>query len=141
MSAVVLDNSILVAWVLGEPSPLVEQVIDDLATAAGHVPALWPYELANVLVVAQRRGRITASHAARAVALVRGLDLTVEPVEPARVLEHVAELALKHGLTAYDAAYLDLAMRLGAVLATLDADLARAARACGVAPRTVESAI
>ncbi len=140
MSAIVLDNSVLVAWVLGEPNNLVERVLDELATATGHVPAVWPYEFANVLVVAQRRQRISASQAARAVALVRGLNLAVEPLEAARTLEHVAELALAHGLTAYDAAYLDLAMRLGAGLATMDTALARAARTSGVAVRTLDSA-
>lgn len=133
MSAVVLDNSVLVAWVLGETHPTVDAAIALLATHQGHVPLLWAWEFANVLVVSQRRKRITPAQAAQAAAIVQGLALEVESQASAHILGQVTALALAHQLTAYDAAYLDLAMRLGATLATLDEALLRAAAACGVA--------
>lgn len=132
MKTVVFDNSVLAAWVLGEETPGVEQAIALLADHEGHVPSLWSWEFANILVVSQRRGRITPAQAAQAAAIVQGLGLRVEHIAPEHVLSQVASLALAYGLTAYDAAYLDLAMRLGATLATLDAALIRAAASCAV---------
>lgn len=132
MSAIVLDNSVLVAWVLGEASPTVDAAIALLADCQGHVPLLWAWEFANVLVVSQRRKRITPAQAAQAAAIVQGLGLEVEQPLPGHVLGQVTALALAHNLTAYDAAYLDLAMRLGATLATLDEALLIAAAACAV---------
>lgn len=132
MNAVVFDNSVLAAWVLGEDAPGVERAIGLLVDHEGHVPSLWSWEFANILVVSQRKRRITAAQAAQALAIVQGLGLKVESTAPEHVLTQVTCVALAHGLTAYDAAYLELAMRLGATLATLDTALLRAAVTCAV---------
>lgn len=129
---VVIDNSVLVAWALGEPSSHAEAVISSLAEVQASAPAIWPLELANALVVAERRGRITEGQMLQIRDLIAGLPIEVVPQLTQRVLSDVLLLARAHRLSTYDAAYLDLAMSLGAELATLDVKLREAARVAGV---------
>jgi predicted nucleic acid-binding protein len=96
------------------------------------VPAIWPIELANVLANAERRGRIAASDIAEFLALIAPLDIQVDAETAARGLREILAVARHEALSAYDAAYLELAMRLGLPLATRDARLADAARHVGV---------
>ena len=100
-------------------------LLDDEAVA----PALWPLEIRNILVVNERRGRIDG---ADADAFLRDLDRLPIRVRHDTDMRAVLLLARKHQLTAYDAAYLDLAVRTSAALATLDGTLARAAGEEGV---------
>lgn len=93
------------------------------------VPALWPLEIRNILVVSERRGRIET---ADADAFLRDLDRLPIRVRHDTDLRALVALAGKHQLTSYDAAYLDLAMRTSATLATLDGSLVRAALEEGV---------
>lgn len=87
--------------------------------------------MANFLVVAERKGRITPADAARAFELVWSLPIEIEP--PGLTSINASRLlAMEYGLTAYDSCYLELARRLALPLATLDRDLASAARKCGV---------
>lgn len=117
----VLDSSVALAWVLpDESSPAADAVIERLAVEAAVVPALWPFEIANVLVVAQRRGRLTAKHAAAALGHLRALPIEIDAAAPDDRLPAILSLAERLDLTAYDAAYLELAQRLDAPLATLD---------------------
>lgn len=129
----VLDNSIVIAWALGEPSPQAESVIASLAHARAIVPSLWPLEVANALVTAERRGRISEGHLLQLRDLIAELPIEVAGQTTQRVLGDVLQLARAHGLSAYDAAYLELAIRCGGALASLDNRLAEAARAAGVA--------
>lgn len=87
---------------------------------------------ASVTLAAERRGRITAADAGRFVHLVRSLPIVVDPVARVRVFDATVALARKHGLTTYDAACLELAVRLGVPLATLDGELRAAAETEGV---------
>lgn len=130
---VVIDNSVVVAWALGETSAYAEAVIASLADVRAVAPALWPLELANALVMAERRGRLTQSQMLQVRDLVAALPIAIEVQPPQRILGDVLLLARAYRLTAYDAAYLDLAIGLGAALATLDAKLREAARSAGVA--------
>lgn len=105
-------------------------VPDEPGTVA--VPAHWPLEVANGLLVAQRRGRMTDADAAEARTLLWALPLEVVAVATSEALGAVSDLAREHGLTSYDAAYLELALRTGAKLGTLDDAVKRAATAVGV---------
>ena len=122
----VLDCSAAAAFLLGESGGQgVEQLILDTAEAGGvlFVPPLFWYELLNVLTVAERRRRVSGE---LSVSLRREADLLpVETVAPPTALERrrIHELARRHGLTAYDAAYLELADRLEGRLRTLDPHL------------------
>jgi predicted nucleic acid-binding protein len=112
-----------------EITPTLEEARRRLATGGALVPALWWFEIRNSLVVAERRGRVDASQSAEILAQLEALPVRYDR-EPES--EAVLALARAHRLTVYDAAYLELALRLGATLATLDGQLARAAQAAKV---------
>ena len=97
-----------------------------------HVPGLWPLEVANALLVGERRGRTTAADAAHFLAILSAFPITVDDETVARAWADTMHLARAHNLSAYDAAYLELAMRRGLPLATLDDKLKAAAVAVGV---------
>ena len=128
MNGIVLDCSAALALFLDdEQPPLAIALLDVLADVEIWIPSLWHCELANALLVAQRRRRLVPARARQILAQAARLPLKIEGTAadtPARLFE----LAAAHGLTAYDAAYLDLAQRRALALATLDARLAKAAR-------------
>jgi predicted nucleic acid-binding protein len=93
---------------------------------------LWSLEVANVLVVAERRKRLTEAQMIRAVALLQALPIDVDEATAQRALGATLTLAREHSLSAYDAAYLELAMREGLFLATVDEKLLRVMSQCGV---------
>ena len=96
------------------------------------VPPLWTYEVANGLMMARKRGRITPAESTQAQGLLRSLSIEVANRDVLRELARLVELGERFGLTAYDAAYLLLAMETGCALATNDAALKAAAAAAGV---------
>jgi predicted nucleic acid-binding protein len=125
----VVDTSIVMSWCFqDETSPLADFVLDSLVKAAAFVPAVWPLEIGNVLLVAERRRRLNESGTARFLSLLSDLPIVVEQEPPERMFKEILALAREHKLSSYDASYLDLAMRKGLALATLDGDLAAAAR-------------
>jgi predicted nucleic acid-binding protein len=129
----VLDCSITMAWCFAdEADGYADAVLDLLPGAEALVPAIWPLEVANVLLVAERRKRINEAQLARLVELLRSLPVIVDRGTLDRVMGAVLPLAREHKLSAYDAAYLELAMREGIPLATRDDRLAEAAHRCGV---------
>ena len=131
--AFVVDASVSAAWLLpDEATPATEAALLATATHAAWVPALWLLEMGNLLLNAQRRKRIGADKRIALAAAAAALRLKVdrEPVS----LVTLDALAARHGLTAYDAAYLELALRRGLPLATLDADLLAAMLSAGVSP-------
>ena len=93
------------------------------------MPAIWPLEVANVLIIAERRNRVTQSESAEFVKLLRGLPIAVDYSPEIDDWNHTLTMGRSQQLTAYDAAYIKLALRTGLPLATLDKDLIRAARA------------
>ncbi|MFO0847128.1 MAG: type II toxin-antitoxin system VapC family toxin [Gemmataceae bacterium] len=126
----VVDASVALAWVFpDEASAATEAVLRRVGDEGGLVPAVWPLEVANALVGGERTGRLARADARRAFALYAGLPLKVCPVGPGldTGLGQVVALARRHALTTYDAAYLELAVRTGTPLATLDRRLAAAA--------------
>jgi len=99
---------------------------------AAIVPALWPLEVLNVLAVARRRGRIAVDKVPRFIKLLSTFDILVDDQTASRAFEHLPPLCESFGLTSYDAAYLELALRKQLPLATLDEDLRRAAMQVGL---------
>ena len=96
------------------------------------VPAHWPIEVTNGLLVAVRRGRISGEKAQRFVQDLVSLPIRIDPESALQASSRVFALAQQHRLTAYDAAYLDVALRAGVPLASLDDDLRNAAAVAGV---------
>jgi len=96
------------------------------------VPAIWPLEVGNVLLVAERKRRLSEASIIRFLALVNNLPITVEQETPERMLKEIVSLARENGLSTYDASYLDLAMRLGLPLSTKDKVLLKAAKKCQI---------
>ena len=132
MSAFVLDCSIAASWLFeDEATPETDALLQRLETDEGLVPGLWRLELGNVLTQAERRKRIVPAQIATFLSYVERLPIIVDTDD--RALEQILALARAERLTTYDAAYLELAMRQGAELATLDKDLGRAGRRVGVA--------
>jgi predicted nucleic acid-binding protein len=134
----VLDCSVTVSWFFeDEADAYAEAVADSLVSATAVVPALWHLEVANVLLVGERRKRATTAKVAQFLTLLRALPITTDGETHSRAWTDTLNLARTHGLSAYDAAYLELAVRRGLPLATLDNELKAAAKAAGVPLYTV----
>lgn len=129
----VLDASVALGWLFAdERTPTVDALLDRVAEEGAVVPGLWALEVANALQTALRRGRIDASFRSQALALLSRLPITVDDETAARAWGDTQTLADRFGLTLYDAAYLELAMRKGLPLATADGQLRDAAIGAGV---------
>lgn len=129
MSGIVVDCSVAAAWLLGENDDA-DPLIAAGAAEGLHVPALWHLEMANVVLTALKRKRLTAAEARQAEHLVQALPVVTDTTAPN--IGKLIALGREYHLTAYDAAYLELALRQRLPLATFDTDLARAARKAGV---------
>jgi len=115
-----------------EQVAVAENVFDAMAQYPGVAPALWTYEVANSVLVAVRKGRIPRDECQPRISLILGLALDLEDCTADSIAGPTIALAMAHNLTVYDAAYLELAIRLSLPLATLDRKLAQAARAEGI---------
>jgi predicted nucleic acid-binding protein len=130
----VLDASMTLSWAFeDESTPFTVAVLKSLERVQAVAPALWPFEVANVLSAAERRGRISAAEQAEFLERLRLLPVAIEHRPAAWLAQQILPLARTYHLSAYDAAYLELAIRERLPLATLDGDLRRAACAAGVA--------
>jgi predicted nucleic acid-binding protein len=133
MSRFVLDTSVTASWFFeDEGGDYSSTVLESLNNAEAFVPSLWSLEIANVLIIAGRRGRCSEAEATRFIELLDDLPITIDEDTAHRAMHTTYQLAREYGLTAYDASYLELAMRLGAPLATMDRQLANAAQKAGV---------
>jgi predicted nucleic acid-binding protein len=125
--AFVIDASIAASWWMpDETHPGAHDVLRRFARENVLAPALWWYEIRSILIVSERRGRIDHSGLIAFLADMGQLEIELDHAPESSV---VIDLARRHRISAYDAAYLELAMRNGASLATLDGALAKAARA------------
>jgi predicted nucleic acid-binding protein len=128
--ALVLDSSIVGCWCFpDEASPIADRAFEQVGLGGGVAPVLWWFEVRNVLVVNERRGRIDPPSSAAFLADLARLSISLDRRADGEML---LALARAHRLTVYDAAYLELALRIDAPLATLDKKLVAAARAAGV---------
>ena len=109
----VLDCSLTMAWYFrDESNAYAKAVRKGLTASTAVVPGLWPLEVANVLVLAERRQRSTAADAAKWLSFLRLLPIRIDAETAARAWSDTLPLARSHGLSVYDAAYLELAVRL-----------------------------
>jgi predicted nucleic acid-binding protein len=127
----VLDASVAMAWCFDdETNRDTEAALDRLRDDPAVVPGVWAYEVANVVLMAERRGKLTEFQATRFIELLGRLPINVD-LEPPQI-STVLAVGRRHGLTAYDAAYLVIAERDGIPLATKEENLRAAAAAAGV---------
>jgi len=130
----VLDNSIVMSWCFEDDNgTLAERALERLQEGIALVPAIWPLEVGNVLLVAERRGRISEADSVRFLAMLAALPIQTEPETSQRAMGQILSLAREYKLSTYDASYLDLAMREGVPIVTLDQRLRCAAKNCRVA--------
>ena len=134
MKALVVDGSTALGFVLkDERGADALKALDAIESGvATFVPAHWSVEVANGLIMAERRKHASQAEITEALNLISALPVIVDDETALRVGRDTAALARQYGLTVYDAAYLELAMRRGASLATTDRALAQAAKAAGV---------
>jgi predicted nucleic acid-binding protein len=134
VTAFVLDASIALAWCFAdEATPATDALLDRLADEEAAAPALWRLEVANALTMAERRGRLSIAGLTRSITLLQRLAVALDPEGSDRALRELVDLARSERLTVYDAAYLELALRLGLPLASKDAKLRTAASGLGLA--------
>ena len=133
--ALVVDASVALAWALpDESSAYADAVLAVVERDGLRVPSLWAREVANGLVVAYLRKRITSADESAFLAALAQLSIDVEETTSAlAVVRDGTAAAMRYGLTAYDAAYVDLASRERLTLATLDKDMRKAAEQAGIA--------
>ena len=128
--SLVVDSSMTLAWYFeDENTEACTAILHRVADQGAIVPALWRLEVLNGLQVALRRGRITAAYRDASLADLQALVIAIDPATNQQAWSETLRLCERFGLTAYDAAYLELAQRRQLPLATLDNELIRAARA------------
>jgi predicted nucleic acid-binding protein len=132
----VLDNSITMRWFFGDGKPqeiaYAGKVLDAMKKTNAMVPATWGLEVANVMARAEAKGIVTEARSGAFLEMLEGVDIEVDSATFAHALTGTLQLARRYKLSAYDASYLELALRLGMPLATLDDDLLKAAKKAGV---------
>lgn len=129
----VIDNSVVMSWCFeDEVNSYTEAVLESLAATEAVVPAIWPLEVGNVLLAAERRKRLSEAAVVHFLALLGGLPITVDQETPERMLTEILSLAREYELSTYDASYLDLAMRQNLPISTQDGRLLQAAEQCCV---------
>ena len=132
----VLDNSVSICWLLpagkSGDAAYAETVLASLKQSHAHVPSLWALEAANVIAKAESKGHVTEARSQAFLSLLVRLNIAVDKATSEHALGETLNLARRYKLSSYDAAYLELALRMGAPLATLDADLGKAAKKAGV---------
>lgn len=130
----IVDASVGFAWVYqGQATPETDHLLNEVAAGATViVPALWFLEMSNVFLMAQRRHRLTATQRKAAMERLTAMQFTVDEEGTRHAFGKTSELAEKHGLTIYDATYLELAVRRSLPLASRDEALKSAAKQCGL---------
>ncbi len=132
MSAIIVDCSIALAWsVESQASPLTVECERIVGEEGGRVPFIFPVEIGNALLILERRGKLRGDQLDRALVELDLIELEIDDALIDTAHSVLIPIARKHGLTLYDAAYLELALRTGLPLATRDDALAAAARKAG----------
>ena len=132
----VLDNSVTMRWFFGDGKPqqlaYAGKVLDAMKQDSALVPATWELEVANVIAKAEAKALVTEARSGAFLEMLEGVDIEADAATFAHALSDTLQLARRYKLSAYDASYLELALRLGIPLATLDEDLQKAAKKAGV---------
>lgn len=133
MTGFVLDCSIAVSWCFeDEASDVCDALLERVRDEGALVPSLWHLELGNVMIQAERRGRVMSADVTTRLELIGDLPIVTDGETPLRALHEILALARAENLTTYDAAYLELAIRRGLPLATNDKRLRSAGKNTGV---------
>lgn len=133
MTGFVLDCSIAVSWCFeDEASEVCDALLERVRDEGALVPSLWHLELGNVMIQAERRGRVMSADVTTRLELIGDLPIATDGETPLRALHEILALARAENLTTYDAAYLELAIRRGLPLATNDKRLRSAGKNTGV---------
>ena len=133
MTAFVLDASVSLSWYFeDEVSDEADHLLSRLEAETAAVPQIWPLEVANGFAMAERRGRLSKGRSIECIAQLEALAISIDDETASRAFNRVLELARDERLSTYDAAYLELAMRLGVPLASKDGPLCDAAERVGV---------
>lgn len=134
----VLDASVTLSWLLADGKTSDRRYAQGILEAmkspdtAAEVPAIWGLEIANVLAKAEARGLVSEAQSEAFLEMLAGIPIHGDATTFSRSLTDVLQVARRYRLSSYDASYLELALRTGLPLATLDSDLAKAARKSGV---------
>ena len=132
----VLDNSVTMRWFFGDGKPqdlaYAGKVLDLMQEAQALVPATWGLEVANVIAKAEEKALVTEARSGAFLEMLEDVDIDVDSATFAHALSDTLQLARRYRLSSYDASYLELALRLGLPLATLDDGLQKAAKKAGV---------
>jgi predicted nucleic acid-binding protein len=129
----VIDNSVVMSWCFkDEISPYADAVLDRLQESTALAPSIWPLEVVNMLLVAERNKRLREADSVRFMTLLSQLPIVVEYERKGSMMNDLLALARANGLSSYDASYLDLAMRRGIPIATVDNRLIEAAEKADV---------
>ncbi len=129
----VIDNSVVMAWCFkDESSKYADIILESFKEYNAMVPAIWPLEVGNVILAAERRKRLKEADSVRFLTLISQLPITVQQETPDRMLKEIFAIARECYISSYDASYLDLAMRNGVSLATQNSGLKKAAKRCDV---------
>jgi len=134
LTGFVADASVGVAWVVfAQSSEATDQLLGDVSSGVSVVvPVLWPFETTNTLLVLARRKRLTSAEFGRAAAALAAVNAIVDDDGPRLAFGDILDLAMQHGLSVYDAAYLEVAIRRRLPLASRDSRLNGAAKAAGI---------
>ncbi len=125
----VVDNSVVMSWCFkDETNKYADAILHKLSEARAVVPSIWPLEVVNVLLVAERRKRLSEANSTRFITLLTQLPIIVEQERPENMMKELLTFARANNLSSYDASYLDLAMKRGYPIATSDNKLIQAAR-------------
>ena len=132
----VLDNSVTMRWFFGDGKlqelAYAGKVLDAMKKTSALVPVTWGLEVANVIAKAEAKSLVTEARSGAFLEMLEGVDIEVDTATFAHALSNTLQLARRYKLSAYDASYLELALRLGIPLATLDEDLQKAAKKAGI---------
>ena len=134
----VLDNSVTMRWFFGDGKPqelaYARDVLEAMKTADAVVPVTWGLEVANVIVKAEAKGLVTEAESQAFIGILDGAAIDLDSATFSQALSDTLQVARRYRLSAYDASYLELALRAGLPLATLDEGLLKAAKRAGVKP-------
>ena len=130
----VVDSSVALTWCFeDEQTPAALALLEAVVETGAVAPSLWPLEVLNALIMAERRKRVDAAERQRLSGFLRDLPIVLDDETAAQAWSVTIQLAERHRLTVYDAAYLELAQRRDLPLASLDQELRAAAETAGVA--------
>jgi predicted nucleic acid-binding protein len=129
----VLDASVTMAWCFkDEQTSSTDALLNQLEASKAFAPRIWTLEIGNILLSACRKQRINYASATEFINLLTALDIQIDEAVATKSFHDIFMLAHAEGLTTYDTAYLELAMRLGLPLATRDRQLSEVAARLGV---------